>query len=127
LALMRKGLGVPVCPEVLGGLPIPRAPAEIIAEGDKQSVSLGAVVRTVNGVDVTRQYLEGARRALFLGLQAGCSKAILKARSPSCGLGKVYDGTFSKRLRQGHGVFAELLVSYGIEVYTEEDPRILEL
>ncbi len=118
---------MPVCPEVLGGLPTPRMPAEIIPVDGERSVSRGALVRTVDGADVTRQYLEGARRALLLGLQAGCYKAILKARSPSCGLDKVYDGTFSKHLCQGHGVFAELLLSHGFQVYTEEDPGIPEL
>jgi len=162
---MKEGLGIPVCPEVLGGLAVPRTPAEIVPVGPGgvalarswrlasdgssnssqvaflgsaeltsaggmpaiRSVLRGAKVVTADGVDVTRQYIEGAWKALFIGLQSGCSKAILKARSPSCGLGQIYDGTYSGRLVQGHGVFAELLLAHGIEVYTEENFTKLEL
>lgn len=127
ISLLRKGLGVPVCPEVLGGLSVPRDPAEIIHKGGDRSVLRGASVRTAGGIDVTRQYVDGALRSLSVGLQFGCSKAVLKARSPSCGLGMVYDGTFSRRLTEGHGVFAELLLSHGIQVYSEDDLEGLEL
>ena len=83
---------VPVCPEVLGGLPTPRPPAERQEDG-----------RIVNraGADVTAQYQSGAQTALKLARQEGCTMAILKARSPSCGKGKIYDGSFSGKLVPG--------------------------
>ena len=112
---------MPVCPEVLGGLTVPREPAEIIQLGDERSVLRGANVKTAAGIDLTRQYMDGALRALSVGLQFDCSKAVLKARSPSCGLGQVYDGRFSHNLVDGNGVFAELLLSHGIKVFTEEN------
>ena len=110
-ALVAAGQALVVCPEVLGGLPTPRPPAEIIA---------GRVV-TVDGEDVTDAYQAGAQLALKLAKQAGCQTAILKARSPSCGCGKIYDGSFSGRLIPGDGVFAALLKTAGIVVQTEEE------
>ena len=110
-ALVAAGQALVVCPEVLGGLPTPRPPAEIIA---------GRVV-TVDGEDVTAAYQAGAQLALQLARQAGCRTAILKARSPSCGCGQIYDGSFSGRLIVGDGVFAALLKMAGIMVRTEED------
>ena len=101
---------VPVCPEVDGGLPTPRIPAE--RKGDS--------VINQSGVDVTREYTLGARIALDTALQEGVDFAILKARSPSCGHGEIYDGSFSRTLISGDGVTAELLLSHGIPVYTEE-------
>ncbi len=106
----RRGLAVPVCPEVLGGLLIPRPKAEITRD----------LVLTETGRDVTREYVAGAYRSLYIGLQAGCDAAILKARSPSCGLGRIYDGTFSSKLIPGDGIFARLLLDYGFRVFTEE-------
>ncbi|MBR5869287.1 MAG: DUF523 domain-containing protein [Clostridia bacterium] len=101
---------VPVCPEVDGGLSTPRIPAE--RKGDS--------VINQSGVDVTREYTLGARIALDTALQEGVDFAILKARSPSCGHGEIYDGSFSRTLISGDGVTAELLLSHGIPVYTEE-------
>ena len=99
---------VPVCPEQLGGLPTPRPPAE---RRD------GRVV-TQSG-DVTEQYLRGAEETLKLCKLLGCEAAVLKERSPSCGRGQVYDGTFSGTLTAGDGVTAELLAAHGIPVYGE--------
>ena len=99
---------VPVCPEQLGGLPTPRPPAE---RRD------GRVV-TQSG-DVTEQYLRGAEETLKLCKLLGCEAAVLKERSPSCGRGQVYDGTFSGTLTAGDGVTAELLAAHGILVYGE--------
>ena len=110
-ALVAAGQALVVCPELLGGLPTPRPPAEIIA---------GRVV-TVDGEDVTDAYQAGAQLALKLAKQAGCQTAILKARSPSCGCGKIYDGSFSGRLIPADGVFAALLKTAGIVVQTEEE------
>lgn len=114
--LILRGLAVPVCPEVLGGLSVPRAPAEIWG-GDGEAVLDGrARVVTSQGQDVTKAYLEGAERSLSIGLQAGCTSAILKARSPSCGNGSVYDGSFTHTLAEGDGVLAALLRRHGFEI-----------
>lgn len=108
-----SGKAVLVCPELLGGLPIPRPPAEIVA---------GSVI-TATGQDVTAPYLKGAAIALQIARAAGCHSAILKARSPSCGSGRVYDGSFANRLIPGDGIFARQLKAAGIEVQTEEEVR----
>lgn len=100
---------VPVCPEQLGGLPTPRPPAE--RQGDR--------VVTQEGQDVTEQYRRGAEEALRLCRLMRCEAAVLKERSPSCGCGTIYDGTFSKTLCSGDGVAADLLASAGIAVYGE--------
>lgn len=99
---------VPVCPEQLGGLPTPRPPAE----------RRGGRVVTRSG-DVTEQYRRGAEETLKLCKLLGCEAAVLKERSPSCGRGQVYDGTFSGTLTAGDGVTAELLAAHGILVYGE--------
>jgi uncharacterized protein YbbK (DUF523 family) len=109
--LVAEGQAIPVCPEQLGGLPTPRLPAEI--GGDK-------VVRK-DGVDVTVEFKRGAQEALKLAQLVGAKTAILKARSPSCGCGEIYDGSFTGTLINGNGVFAALCRSNGIEVRTEED------
>ena len=110
---------IPVCPEVLGGLDTPRAPAELQPDG-----------RVVNGdgEDVTAAYRAGAEAALRIAREQGCTLAVLKARSPSCGCGEVYDGTFSHRVVSGWGVAARLLREAGITVMDEEnlDSRLFE-
>ena len=100
---------IPVCPEQLGGLSTPRIPSERRGE------------RVVNraGEDVTSQFIRGAEEALRIAKLYGCQVAVLKERSPSCGCGKVYDGTFSGKLTDGDGVTAELLRREGIKVYGE--------
>lgn len=100
---------IPVCPEVYGGLPIPREPAEII--GDR--------VMTRSGRDVTAQYEKGAREMLALAKMLGCRAAVLKSKSPSCGKGQIYDGSFAGILTDGDGIFARLLLGEGITVLTE--------
>ena len=102
---------IPVCPECVGGLPTPRPSAE--RQGDR-------VVNTA-GVDVTAQYKAGAEAALVLCREHGCTRALLKANSPSCGRGRIYDGTFTRTLTRGNGVTAERLLDHGIAVYTEEE------
>ncbi len=110
-----------VCPEEEGGLPTPRPAAEI--EGGRgQSVLEGtARVVTKTGTDVTDIYVEGARVAVERAESQGCVAAILKARSPACGCGAVYDGTFSRTLTEGDGVTAAALRGAGIELMTEEE------
>lgn len=120
--LVAEGRAVLVCPEEDGGLGTPRPPAEIQG-GDGRDVLEGrARVVTRAGVDVTERYLAGARVALERARAAGAQTAILKARSPSCGKGCVYDGTFSRTLKEGEGVTAALLQKEGIEVFTDEEP-----
>ncbi len=101
---------VPVCPEQLGGLPTPRTPAEI--QGER--------VVTRDGRDVTKEYQKGAEEAARLYQLLRCDCAILKARSPSCGCGQVYDGAFSGALTPGDGVTAQALKRLGVRVMTEE-------
>lgn len=107
---------IPVCPEVLGGLPTPRPPAEIVSR------SAGAI-KVVNseGSDVTQNYLAGAKKALEIAKANGCAFALLKEKSPSCSGGKVYDGTFSRTLTDGDGVTAALLKANGIKVFGESE------
>lgn len=102
---------VPVCPEIYGGLPTPRPPAE--RQGDR--------VVTQAGTDVTAQYRKGAEEALAMAELNGCRAAILKANSPSCGCGTIYNGSFSHRKVPGDGVAAQVLKAAGIAVYTEEN------
>jgi uncharacterized protein YbbK (DUF523 family) len=111
IRLVAEGKAIPVCPEQLGGLPTPRLPAEQI--GDK-------VIRK-DGMDVTAEFKRGAQEALKIAKLVGAKTAILKARSPSCGSGKVYDGSFSGRLVDGNGVFAYMYKEEGLEVKTEEE------
>ncbi|KYG69093.1 purine-nucleoside phosphorylase [Bdellovibrio bacteriovorus] len=104
--MVKNGEAIPVCPEQLGGLSTPRPPAERI--GDK--------VLTNSGADVTAQYEQGALEALRLAQLCGATEALLKSKSPMCGFGKIYDGTFSGNLKDGDGVFAELLKKHGIKI-----------
>jgi len=119
--LAALGQAIPICPEVAGGLPIPRPPAEIQG-GDGGNVldGRGRVV-SEDGTDVSSAFFAGARAALDLARRCGVTRAVLKARSPSCGVGLIYDGTFSGRLASGDGVTAALLRREGIAVVTEED------
>lgn len=120
-ALVAEGRAVLVCPEVDGGLGTPRPAAEIQG-GDGADVIAGrARVVTGEGDDVTDAYLKGAERALVVARETGATTAILKARSPSCGKGLVYDGSFSRTLEVGDGVTAALLRSNGIEVLSNEE------
>ena len=102
---------VPVCPEQLGGLPTPRPPAE----------RAGERVLTAAGADVTAQYVRGAEEAVKLCKLMNCEAAVLKERSPSCGSGAVYDGTFTGTLTAGDGVAAAALKKAGVPVYGESE------
>ena len=114
-ALAERHTLVPVCPEQLGGLPTPRPPAERRGDG----------VFTQTGDDVTEPYRRGAEQTLVLCRLLGCEAAVLKERSPSCGRGQIYDGTFSGTLTAGDGVTAELLTANGIPVYGESQIETL--
>lgn len=109
IALKEKYNLIPVCPEIMGGLPTPRLPSEI----------RGETVIMENGEDVTDKYSRGAEETLRLARLFGCGKAVLKEKSPSCGSGRIYDGTFSKTLTEGNGVTAGMLLANGIRVAGE--------
>ena len=108
--LCRRHRVIPVCGEIFGGLPTPRPPAERC--GDR--------VLTEAGADVTAQYRRGAEAALQLARLYNCRAAILKANSPSCGSGTIYDGTFRHRRISGDGLTAALLKANGVQVYNED-------
>lgn len=99
---------IPICPEIMGGLSTPRVAAE--QKGEK--------VITQDGEDVTKQYRKGAEECLFLAQKYNVKKALLKLRSPSCGYGQVYDGTFSHTLINKNGITAQLFLENGIEIIT---------
>ena len=116
LDLVGKYNLIPFCPEIYGGLSTPRVPSERI--GDR--------VMMRDGRDVTENYEKGAREALELCRIYGIRTAILKARSPSCGKGEIYDGSFTGALTERDGVTAELLISEGIRVLTENEIKFLK-
>jgi uncharacterized protein YbbK (DUF523 family) len=116
---MREGRVVPFCPEVAGGLGVPRPPAEIQGGGGATVLDGVARVRTREGDDVTAAFLRGADLALQAARESGARLAVLKEGSPSCGSGFIYDGTFSGRRQQEVGVTAALLRKSGIEVFSE--------
>ena len=112
---------IPCCPEMLGGMPVPRNPAEI-RNGDGADVLKGtASVVDNRGVDISAQFIAGARSALDLIRQHDIKIAILKERSPSCGSHHIYNGRFQGQTREGKGVTATLLSQYGIKVFNETE------
>ncbi len=110
LQLVREGLAVPACPEALAGLSVPRPACEL----------KNGRVLSRDGRDMTAAFLRGAQRALEIAQQHGCTAAILKSRSPSCGFGQIYDGSFKRRLCAGQGLWAQLLREAGLALYSEE-------
>ena len=102
---------ISVCPEVAGGLPTPRKPSEILNDR----------VVMIDGTDVTHNYRMGAQAALDAALSHGCTVAVLKAKSPSCGKGYVYDGTYTGTLTEGNGITAKLFMDNGITVIDETE------
>ena len=121
LELMNEHTLIPVCPEQLGGLTTPRKPCEI--ESGDGSVVLAGHARVMNniGEDLTEQFVKGAQETLNIAKLYGCTSAILKANSPSCGCRIIYDGSFSGKHKAGSGVTAQLLLDNGIEVVTDLD------
>ncbi|WP_327590142.1 DUF523 domain-containing protein [Nonomuraea sp. NBC_00507] len=116
-----EGRLVPFCPEVEGGLPIPRPAAEIAGGAGGAAVLAGAArVVATGGSDVTAEFLAGAHAALAVARSFGIRLAVLKEGSPSCGALSIYDGTFRGRRTPGQGVTTALLESNGIRVFTEE-------
>ncbi len=118
--LYKKGLGIAVCPEVMGGLSTPRENSEI-ADGDGYSVLLGrSKAISSSGKDLTEKYICGSLAILDLANRFGIKKAILKSKSPACGFGSIYDGTFKNNLKPGSGVLAALLSKKGLKISTEK-------
>lgn len=114
--LYDQGKVMAVCPECLAKLAIPRCPSEIVG-GDGSVVLRGkAKVMAKNGSDRTEEFLQGAKRTLEIAIKQGADCAYLKSKSPSCGCGKIYDGSFSAKLKNGDGVTAALLKQNGIKV-----------
>lgn len=103
---------VPICPETVGGLATPRPSAELQSDGR---------VTTATGDDVTAAYRRGAEATVALAAAIGATRAVLKARSPSCGCHEIYDGTFTRTRVAGEGVTAAALRAAGVEVVSEED------
>ncbi|OHU26361.1 hypothetical protein BKG77_09900 [Mycobacteroides chelonae] len=111
-----SGRALPLCAEVLGGLPAPRPAAEIVG-GDGYDVLDGrAQILSANGEDFTEAFVAGAKRVADIAIAHGARRAILQSRSPSCGFGSIYDGTHSGLLRSGDGVVAAELRRRGIDV-----------
>ncbi|WP_372871128.1 DUF523 domain-containing protein [Shewanella sp.] len=139
----QEGRLVSICPECVGGLPTPRPPAEILSplaeisrypaeikkpSAEKQTPDPNQSIRvvTVMGEDVTDAFVLGAEAALRLAGKENIRFAILKARSPSCGKGQIYDGSFSRTLIDGNGITAALLILHGIEVFTEDELPLID-
>ena len=108
---------IPVCPETAGGLPTPRDPSE----------RCGERVVSCRGADVTAQFKKGAEAALTLARRYGCTTALMKGHSPSCGSGLIYDGSFSGKLVKGDGCAAELLKAAGVSVVGENVTELLTM
>ena len=121
IRLLEDDILIPVCPEQLGGLKTPRSPQEIQGGTGEDVLDGKRRVKNRDGEDVTRQFARGAEETLRIAKQFKVSHFIGKSRSPSCGCGQIYDGTFSGRLINGDGVTTALLKRNQIEVITEED------
>ncbi|WP_425128543.1 DUF523 domain-containing protein [Burkholderia latens] len=118
----REGRLVPVCPELAGGLSVPRPPAEIADGASGHRVLTGAArIVDVHGTDVTAQFVDGAQAALELARVHDCRFAILADGSPSCGSSFIYDGSFAGRRHAGAGVTAALLREHGVEVFADTE------
>lgn len=112
-----RGMLVPICPEALGGLSIPRPPSEIC----------GKRVLSKDGQDVTENYENGAAAVLDIAKKNGVLFAIMKDGSPSCGCKHIYDGTFSGKKISGSGICAQMLIQNGIPVFAEDDLTLAEV
>lgn len=116
IALGEKHKLIPICPECFAQLPIPRPPAEII----------GGKVFNKLGEDITDKFKDGAEKALYVAEETGCQIAVLKERSPSCGFGEIYDGSFTGKTIRGNGITAQLLYDNGITIFGESSVDKIE-
>ena len=117
--LVNNGVAKPVCPEILGGLPTPREPAEIIRGNGDDVWANNAKVISCSGEDVTSYFKEGALKTLDICKSEKCNLIVLKQDSPSCGSSTIYSGNFNGEKKEGFGVTTSLLRSHGIEVIDE--------
>ncbi|NMC55785.1 MAG: DUF523 domain-containing protein [Eubacteriaceae bacterium] len=115
IKLVQRGDAVMACPEQLGGLTTPRLPSEIVGTSTARHVINSA------GENLDIRFMLGAQQALNIAKMFGAQAAILKSHSPSCGVGCIYDGTFSGNLTEGNGITAQLFIDNGIKVYTEDN------
>ena len=124
-ALIQKyscsGKFIPICPEQLGGLPTPRVPVEIIGGTGQDVLSGRCAIQGEQGEVVTTEFILGAKEILKIVKMVTVTAAILKERSPSCGVNYIYDGSFSHRIKSGQGVTAAILIEHNIPIYSEED------
>jgi len=112
IQLVQQGEALPLCPEELWGLSTPRDEAEIQKDG---------CVKTITGLDVTKQYRLGAQKVLDVAKNMWCTEVIFRQKSPSCGCGEIFDGTFTEKLVHGDGICTQLLKENGVKVITEKD------
>lgn len=124
LRLLEEGRAVLFCPEQAGGLATPRKPCEIVSGTSKDVLKGNARVVNVDGEDKTAEFIKGAYETLKLAQVINADFIILKGKSPSCGVGKVYDGTFSGKLVSGNGITAELLIENGFKVINEDNYEV---
>ncbi|MTI79295.1 MAG: DUF523 domain-containing protein [Firmicutes bacterium] len=119
--LVKKGDVILVCPEEMGGLPTPRPACEIRGGNGNDVLDGNARVVDINGRDVTAEFTKGSQKILEQALNNEVKTAVLKERSPSCGVNLIYDGTFKGIKKSGMGVLAALLDRHGVKLYSEED------
>ncbi len=121
LKLVAQRKAIPLCPEMLGGRKVPREPVEIINGTGEDVLDRKAFVKDKHGNDVTEEILQGVKEFVLTVERLGVKMVILKTKSPTCGYGKIYDGTFNNILKDGNGVLAAALKRKGITIYTEEN------
>ena len=121
VGLAKEELLIPICPEQLGGLSTPRVPQEIQGCSGEKVLDGKCKVKNKEGKDVTKEFIRGAKESLKISKLYGIKEFIGKSKSPSCGYGKTYDGTFTGNLMKGNGVTAALFKRNGIKVITEEE------
>lgn len=121
ITLSKKEILIPVCPEQLGGQATPRLDAEIQGGDGSDVLEKRAKVVELNGNDASHSFINGAEEVLKMAKLFNVKEVILKQRSPSCGSGQIYDGTFSKKVVKGDGVTTALLKRNGIKIISEED------
>lgn len=122
--LVDQGIAKPICPEILGGLPTPRNPAEIVGGDGFDVLENKAKIIDNQGNDVTKEYINGAMKALDTCQKMNCKTLILKSDSPTCSSENIYSGDFNGNKKQGVGVFSALLIKNGIQVYNEKNYNI---
>jgi len=111
---------IPVCPEVAGGLPTPRIPAEL-CQPASQVIQTKQGIKNQDGLDITAKFIIGAKASLKELKTAGCESVILKSGSPSCGVGNIYNGKFTGVLTEGNGIFAHMCIEDNIRVISSDD------